>query len=101
MTTQTTGPRTITIVQLSFTDTSMFRMEIPVERGHPAELHELFPDGSLGPGLGYRLETDDEFKLRLMESLREGPAACEHDYSINHAGPVNTKCIKCGHEIEG
>lgn len=27
--------------------------------------------------------------------------SCEHDYTINHAGPVNTKCIKCGYEIEG
>ena len=65
----TTGIRPITIVQGPFTDTSMVRMQIPVERGHPAELHELFPDGSLGPGLGYRLETDDEFKLRMHEVL--------------------------------
>ncbi len=44
-------------------------MQIPVERGHPAELHELFPDGSLGPGGGYRLETDDAFKSRMLDRL--------------------------------
>lgn len=26
---------------------------------------------------------------------------CRHDFEINHAGPVNTKCLKCGYEIEG
>ena len=66
---QMTGPRPITIFQDPFSDTSIFRMQIPVESGHPGELHELNPDGSLGSGLGYRLETDDEFKQRMHEVL--------------------------------
>ncbi len=57
------------IVEGPFTDKTMLRMNIPVESGHPAELHPLNPDGTLGPGLGYRMETDDELKLRMIKAL--------------------------------
>jgi hypothetical protein len=57
------------IIERPFTDASVVRMHIQVERGHPSEMHELYPDGSLGFGLGYRLETDDEIKLRMHEVL--------------------------------
>lgn len=67
--TMTAKPDIRHIVEGPFTDKTMIRMQIPVERGHPAELHPLNPDGTLGPGLGYRMETDDEFKQRVLTAM--------------------------------
>jgi hypothetical protein len=65
----------ITIVEGPFTDRGMLRMRIPVESGHPSELCTFQPDGSVGERLGYRMETDEEFRLHMIEDLTD-PSKC-------------------------